>query len=73
MNENLVPSPQADAAPAVPVWLVLVNAQGQYALWPVVQPVPDGWREAGPEGSEEELAGWLDAHWTDMRPAVLRA
>ena len=54
-------------------WLVLANAEQQHALWPVSRPVPEGWLEVGPEGSREDCLAWIDQHWTDMRPASLRA
>lgn len=52
-------------------WLVLVNSQGQHALWPVSQPAPAGWTEVGPEGLREDCLAYVDQHWTDMRPASL--
>lgn len=34
----------------------LVNAEGQYSLWPAAAPVPGGWTAAfGPAGREECL------------------
>jgi len=53
-------------------WLVLVNHEGQHALWPAVRPAPPGWQETGPEGTKDECLAWIDAHWTDMRPASIR-
>lgn len=53
-------------------WLVLVNADGQHALWPVCRPVPPGWGEVGPEGRREECLEFIEQHWTDMRPASAR-
>ena len=53
-------------------WLVLVNDENQHALWPVLRPVPEGWREVGPEGSKPDCLAWIDSHWTDMRPKSLQ-
>lgn len=53
-------------------WLVLVNAEGQHALWPVGATVPEGWHETGPEGPRETCLAWVDRHWADLRPASLR-
>jgi len=55
--------------PASDTWIVLRNAQAQYALWPVVRPVPAGWREVGPEGDLDTCQAWIGQRWTDMRPA----
>jgi MbtH protein len=53
-------------------WTVLVNAEGQYGLFPADRPVPGGWRPAGFEGTEDSCIAHVDTHWTDMRPASLR-
>lgn len=67
----LATSADQDPAPEA-LWLVLVNAQGQHALWPLERPVPAGWQETGPEGSRDDCLAWIDAHWTDMRPLSLQ-
>jgi MbtH protein len=52
-------------------YLVLVNAERQYSLWPVAVAVPAGWTVAyGPDGRDASLS-WIDRTWTDMRPASL--
>lgn len=54
-------------------YLVLVNSEGQYSLWPAAIEVPDGWRrEHGPAGRQECLH-LIEQVWTDMRPASLVA
>ncbi|ALD00410.1 hypothetical protein AM609_15005 [Actinomyces sp. oral taxon 414] len=54
-------------------FLVLVNAENQHSIWPVFADVPDGWRQvAGPLGRDAAIE-WVDANWTDMRPASLIA
>ncbi|MFI8348143.1 MbtH family protein [Streptomyces sp. NPDC085596] len=52
-------------------FLVLVNEEGQYSLWPANLAVPGGWRAGGPEGSRQECLDAIEAAWTDMRPAGL--
>lgn len=52
-------------------FLVLVNEEGQYSLWPATLAVPGGWRAEGPEGSRQECLDAIEARWTDMRPASL--
>jgi MbtH protein len=61
-----------DNAESQETWIVLVNAQGQHGLWPVVRPVPPGWREVGPEGDAETCLAWIRQRWTDQRPADAR-
>ncbi|GGZ69818.1 MbtH family NRPS accessory protein [Streptomyces subrutilus] len=51
---------------------VLVNHEGQYALYPAARETPDGWRPAGFDGTEDACAAFVDDHWTDIRPLGLR-
>jgi MbtH protein len=52
-------------------FLVLVNAEGQYSLWPGFREVPRGWAATGPRGTRQVCLDWIEAHWTDMRPRSL--
>ena len=52
-------------------FLVLVNGEGQYSLWPAHIDVPAGWRADGPEGSRQECLDVIEGAWTDMRPTSL--
>ncbi|AUG80420.1 MbtH domain protein [Kitasatospora sp. MMS16-BH015] len=51
---------------------VVVNHEEQYSIWFADRAAPEGWRDAGPSGSQEECLRWVDEHWTDMRPLSLR-
>ncbi|VXC59645.1 Protein MbtH [Pseudomonas sp. 8Z] len=53
-------------------FLVVVNAEEQYSIWPEYKEIPQGWREAGKQGSKEECLAYIDSVWTDMRPLSLR-
>jgi MbtH protein len=53
-------------------YVVLLNHEEQYSLWPKHKLVPAGWRLAGKEGSKEECSAFVDEVWTDMRPLSLR-
>lgn len=54
-------------------YLVLVNDEDQHSLWPADIAVPDGWRVVhGPELRAACLA-YVEARWSDIRPAGLRA
>jgi MbtH protein len=53
-------------------YVVLMNDEEQYSLWPAAKQVPAGWRLVGKEGSEQECMAFVDEVWTDMRPLSLR-
>lgn len=55
-------------------YLVLVNDEGQYSLWPGFVDVPAGWSmQYGPAGRQPCL-DFVEASWTDMRPnSLIRA
>lgn len=54
-------------------FVVLVNAEGQYSLWPARSPVPGGWDVAREADSRQNCLDFINASWTDMRPASLAA
>jgi len=54
-------------------YVVLVNEEGQYSLWPAFLDVPDGWSVTGPRGRRKECLDWIEVTWTDMRPKSLIA
>lgn len=54
------------------VYIVLINHEEQYSLWPKYKSVPPGWRAVGKEGSMTECSRYVDEVWTDMRPLSLR-
>ena len=51
-------------------YLVLVNDEGQYSLWPAFREVPAGWTSVM-AGKRKECLDWIEANWTDMRPGAL--
>ena len=56
-------------------FLVLVNSEEQYSLWPTFAEVPAGWTVVfgGPDGTDRDSAlRYVDENWTDMRPRSLR-
>ena len=55
------------------VYRVLVNGEGQHCLWPAFAEVPDGWETVLKDGTREECMNYISTHWTDIRPASLRA
>jgi MbtH protein len=53
-------------------FVVLVNGEGQFSLWPMFADVPAGWTTVfGPQSRDACLA-YIETRWTDMRPASLR-
>jgi MbtH protein len=54
-------------------FLVLVNSEGQYSLWPHFARVPDGWTvKLGPE-KRQACLDYVGQNWIDMRPNSLIA
>jgi MbtH protein len=52
-------------------FLVLVNEEQQYSLWPSFRDVPAGWSAVGPKGSRKECLDYIEENWVDMRPKSL--
>lgn len=55
------------------VFLVLVNAEGQYSLWPEFAEVPAGWDTVHGPAPRQSCLDHVEANWTDMRPRSLAA
>ena len=56
-------------------FLVLVNDEEQYSLWPAFAAVPTGWTVVlgGTDGTDRDTAlRYVDDTWDDMRPKSLR-
>lgn len=53
-------------------FVVVVNDEEQYSIWPEYKAIPAGWRAAGKSGLKDECLRWVDEVWTDMRPLSLR-
>ncbi|WP_369237458.1 MbtH family protein [Streptomyces sp. R21] len=54
-------------------YLVLVNDEGQYSLWPSFVEVPEGWHVAHAQAPRQVCVDYIDENWTDMRPKSLIA
>jgi MbtH protein len=54
------------------VFIVLINDEEQYSIWPAANAIPEGWSRVGPMGSKAECLAFVEANWTDMRPKTLR-
>ncbi|MET7728354.1 MbtH family protein [Streptomyces mirabilis] len=53
-------------------YVVVVNDEEQYSIWPADQDVPVGWRRTGTRGAKAACLHHIDQVWTDMRPLSLR-
>ena len=53
-------------------FLVVVNDEEQYSIWPEGREMPAGWRAVGEAAAKAECLAYIEAHWTDMRPLSLR-
>jgi MbtH protein len=54
-------------------YLVLINGEGQYSLWPSFVEVPAGWTTVLAETDRQSALDYIDENWTDMRPKSLIA
>lgn len=54
-------------------YLVVVNDEEQYSIWPSGREVPAGWRPVGVSGTEDECVAYVDEVWQDIRPRSVRA
>ncbi|SMX56124.1 Putative MbtH-like family protein [Bradyrhizobium sp. ORS 285] len=67
MHANAKPS-----TPAEEEFIVVLNDEEQYSIWPAGRAIPDGWRAEGVRGAKADCLKHIDEVWTDMRPLSLR-
>ncbi len=53
-------------------YVVVVNHEEQYSIWPAGKEIPPGWRDIGTSGTREACLAAIETLWTDMRPLSLR-
>jgi MbtH protein len=53
-------------------YVVVLNDEEQYSIWPADRDLPLGWRGDGVSGSKAECLAHIGEVWTDMRPLSLR-
>lgn len=53
-------------------YMVLINDEGQYSLWPSFADVPSGWTVSLQRTGRQECLDYITEHWTDMRPLSLQ-
>ena len=54
------------------IYLVVVNHEEQYSIWPQGRELPLGWTAVGKEGLKDDCLAHINEVWTDMRPLSLR-
>ena len=52
-------------------YIVLINDEGQYSLWPHFIAVPAGWTVVHQPDTRQTCLDYINEHWTDMRPKSL--
>ncbi|HEV3069578.1 MAG TPA: MbtH family NRPS accessory protein [Streptosporangiaceae bacterium] len=57
---------------AAQTYLVVLNDEEQYSIWPAERDLPPGWRTDGFNGLQADCLAHIDEVWTDMRPLSLR-
>ncbi|EKN4689224.1 MbtH family protein [Yersinia ruckeri] len=67
INENQVNPFDDETIP----FLVLINEQRQYSLWPEFSAIPAGWESVFGPALRESCVRYLEMNWTDMRPLSL--
>ena len=53
-------------------FLVVVNGEEQYSIWPEGRELPAGWQAEGTAGPKDACLDHIEKIWTDMRPKSLR-
>ncbi|MGG3282308.1 MbtH family protein [Paenibacillus solani] len=52
-------------------FLVLMNHEGQYSLWPAFAAIPAGWHQVLGLSTREECFAYINENWVDLRPRSL--
>lgn len=54
------------------IYVVVVNNEERYSIWPASEPIPSGWHDAGKHGTVQEVLQHIAEVWKDMRPRSVR-
>ena len=54
------------------IYVVVINHEEQYSIWPADRAPALGWHEAGFRGTRQACLDHIAAVWTDMRPRSSR-
>ncbi len=53
-------------------YVVVINHEEQYSIWPEHRELPLGWTGVGAARSRKDCLAYIEEVWTDMRPLSLR-
>jgi MbtH protein len=53
-------------------FLVVVDDEQQYSIWPARQALPAAWRDAAFAGARAECLAHIAREWSDLRPLSVR-
>ena len=53
-------------------FIVVVNDEEQYSIWPLNREIPIGWKNANFTGNKDECLNYIEEQWIDMRPKSIR-
>jgi len=65
-----ITTPEEDEDPRE--YVVVINEEEQYSIWPTYQDIPSGWTATTFKGSRNACLRHIEEVWTDMRPRSLR-
>jgi MbtH protein len=54
------------------IFVVVVNHEEQYSIWPEYKAIPAGWTVVGEAGPKQACLDYINETWIDMRPLSLR-
>ena len=54
------------------LYLVAINQEEQYSIWPAAKVLPLGWKTVGEPRVKSECLSHIEEAWVDMRPLSLR-
>jgi MbtH protein len=54
------------------IYVVVVNHEEQYSIWPEYKAIPTGWKAVGTTGQKQVCLDYIKETWIDMRPLSLR-
>jgi MbtH protein len=54
------------------IYVVVVNHEEQYSIWPEYKAIPTGWKTVGRSGLKQDCLDYIKETWIDMRPLSLR-
>lgn len=53
-------------------FIVVMNDEEQYSIWPSDLEIPAGWKKIGEEASKQECLDYIAKAWDDMVPLSIR-